>query len=269
MRIDGRSGFRALPALVAIAMLAGCAADGVAKRSAPTPEEESNQHAASLQVKLGQGYLAQGELETARDKLQRALELDPTSVDANTVMAVLQERIGRHEVAEVHYRRAVKLKPDGGAVNNNLGTFLCGLGRYDEAQKHFAEAVKDPFYRTPTVAYANSGFCAQKQGDLALAERSLRSALELDPGNALALFELARLSLQGGDPMRARAFLQRFEAIAGVEAAALALGAEVESRLGDTDAAERYQRLLQDKFPGFDAASVLPAAVEAESPSIQ
>ena len=122
-----------------LAVVAGCAGGAAGKRPADDPDRA----AAELQVKLGQGYLNQGELETARDKLQRALELDPRSVDAHTLMGVLQERIGRLEIAEKHYRRAVELKPDGGAVNNNYGTFLCGSGRFAEAREYFDRAVQD------------------------------------------------------------------------------------------------------------------------------
>ncbi len=235
---------RAFCGIVVAAALAGCASGGGTR-----PTAEPNQQAAALQVKLGQGYLNQGELETARDKLQRALELDPRSVDAHTVMAVLQERIARHEIAEMHYRRAVELKPDGGAGNNNYGTFLCGRGRYDEAQPYFARAVQDPFYRTPAVAYANAGFCALKAGRVEEAETSLRSALEFEPRNAGVLFELARLHLQRGDTMRARAFLQRYEAISDGDPEALALGAELEQRTGDAAAESRYRDELQRRFP--------------------
>lgn len=240
--------------------LAGCAGSGGSRSSGAPNEPSPNEQSAALQVKLGQGYLNQGELETARDKLQRALELDPKSVDAHTVMAVLNERIGRSEIAERHYRRAVELKPDGGAVNNNYGSFLCGSGRNAEAQTYFKVAVADPFYRTPAVAYANAGFCAASAGDHEMAERALRSSLELEPRNPDVLFELAKLSLLRGDAMRARAFLQRFESVAGVAPEALALGAEVESRLGDAGAAQRYRERLQQNYPDFTPATSSPGA---------
>jgi type IV pilus assembly protein PilF len=217
--------------------------------------ETPGQQAAALQVKLGQGYLNQGELETARDKLRRALELDPDSADAHTLMAVLNERIGRPEVAEQYYRRAVTLKPEDGGVNNNYGTFLCGTGRYPEAQQHFERAVKDPFYRTPAVAYANGGFCALKSGDPVVAERMLRAALELEPQNPGALYELARLNFNRGEFMRARAFLQRYEAVSAAEPEALQLGASIEQGIGDRAAAARYLKQLQERFPEYVPAT--------------
>jgi type IV pilus assembly protein PilF len=243
----------ALVALAILAILAGCA--GSPSRSGAASSQGRDDNAAALQVKLGQGYLAQGELETARDKLQRALELDPQSADAHTVMALLQERINRPSMAEKHYRRAVELKPADGSTNNNYGTFLCNTGRHADAQLHFDRAVQDPFYRTPEVAYANAGFCALKSGDAALAERMLRAALTLEPGNATVLYEMARLHFERGDLMRARAFLQRFEGTAVADPHALELGARIEQQRGDSAAARRYRQQLQELFPDFIPAT--------------
>lgn len=240
---------RTLGFVLLVAGLAGCATTTPGSSGTSKAAAGPDQQAAALQVKMGQGYLAQGELETARDKLQRALELDPNSADAHTLMALLQERINRPSVAETHYRRAAELKPDDGSTNNNYGTFLCGIGRYAEAQALFERAVLDPFYRTPEVAYANAGFCAVRSGDAALAERMLRSALELDPGNATVLYEMSRLHFARGDLMRARAFLQRFESSAQPEPQALELGLRIETRLGDRAAAGRYRQQLEQQFP--------------------
>lgn len=245
-------------AVLAAALLGACAS--TAPTRAPGAEPTQQERAAELQVQLGQGYMNQGELEMARDKLLRALELDPHSVAGHTVMAVLQERIGRPDAAEKHYARAVELKPEGGAENNNYGTFLCASGRYADAQVHFERAVADPFYRTPAVAHANSGFCALKNGNRELAERSLRAALQHDPRNATVLFELARLSLANNDAMRARAFLQRFEAISAEMPQALALGAEIEQALGDNAAASQYRRRLADGFPDFSPSTASDGA---------
>src|SRR5690606_9285162 len=152
--------------------------------------------------------------------------LDPKSVHANTMLGVLNERIQRPELAEKFYRRAVQLSPEDGEVNNNLGAFLCGAGRPAEADSWFRKALDDPYYKSPTVALANAGVCAQKAGDLGRAEDYFRRVLEFQPQNAVALYELSRLNLERGDNMRARAFQQRLES-AGDLPEALELGAEI------------------------------------------
>lgn len=242
---------RKLVLAIASIALAACAASG----QRPSDRPSSEQDAAALQVKLGQEYMAKGELETAQEKLRRALELDPKSIDANTLLAVLNERIRRPEIAERFYRRAVELKPEDGSANNNLGAFLCAKGRYDEAEEHFRRAIDDPFYRTPGAAFANAGVCARQAGRQDAAETYLRRALELDKGNLVALAEMANLSHLRGDDLRARAFIQRFEARAEPDAAMLLLALRVERKLGDGKAAERYEQQLRDRHPDVELPS--------------
>ncbi|MCX7555391.1 type IV pilus biogenesis/stability protein PilW [Xanthomonadaceae bacterium JHOS43] len=207
--------------------------------------------AAELQVKLGRGYMEQGELEVALQRLQRALQLDPRSVDAHTLMAVLHERINRPVQAESFYRKAERLAPDNGDVNNNLGAFLCGSGKHGEADAYFRKALDDPFYRSPVSALANAGVCALKAGDHVKADGYFRQVLAAQPDNVVALFELARLNYLHDDPMRARAFLQRLEANAPGDPVVLDLGQRIEALLGDTAAANRYASRLQNEFPDY------------------
>ncbi|MCK7592975.1 type IV pilus biogenesis/stability protein PilW [Pseudomarimonas salicorniae] len=250
---------RSALALPLCLLLAGCT--GSPSRLGDGPSRE--QDAAALQVKLGQEYMLKGELETAQDKLRRAIELDPNSVDANTLLGVLNERIRRPEIAERFYRRAVELKPGDGSVNNNLGVFLCAQGKYDEADTHFRAAVDDPFYRTPAAALANAGVCSRQAGQRDRAEDYLRRALELERGNLIALAELANISHSRGESLRARAFIQRYEARAEPDAALLLLGLKVERQLGDSKAAERYARQLRERFPDVE----LPSEESSTPPS--
>jgi type IV pilus assembly protein PilF len=240
-----------LLALLLFVGLGGCAGGPQRGTEAPT----SAQEAAALQVKLGQEYLRKGDLETAQDKLRRALQLDPRSVDGHTLLGILNERIRRPEVAEGFYRRAVELKPEDGSVNNNLGAFLCAQGRFAEADQHFRIAIEDPFYRTPAAALANAGLCSRQAGQLDAAEAYLRSALELDKANLLALAEMASISHARGDDFRARAFIQRFESHSEPDAALLLLGFRIEQRLGDSAAAERYAQQLRERFPDVELPS--------------
>lgn len=236
--------------LAATALLAGCQSTGGAPAKRSNSDTERRE-AAELQVRLGQGYMEQGQLETAMEKLQRALQLDPRSVDAHTMMAVLNERINRPDQAETYYRRAERLAPDNGDVNNNLGAFLCARGDYALADTHFNKALLDPFYSSPATALANAGVCASKAGQTAKAEEYFRQVLAFRPADATALFELARISFMNNDNMRARAFLQRLEAGVPADPVVLDLGQRIETRLGDSTAARRYATRLQNEFPDY------------------
>jgi type IV pilus assembly protein PilF len=252
MRLEGRLRF-ALAALLA-AGVAGCGA-GAPRKDGPAPRAaDARQQAAQTNVQLGQGYLSQGRLELARDKLQKAVELDPRSVAAHTVIAVLYEKIDDRERARVHYRRASELAPESGDTLNNYAAFLCKEGAYAEADALFARAVADPFYKTPAVAHANRGACALSAGQVEQAEDSLRRAVQLSPAMPDALFGLARATFERGDFLRARAFVQRYEATGQAGADGLMLGYEVERKLGNVRGANEYRQRLLAQFPDSEAA---------------
>ena len=263
---------RLLAALLAIACLLGltaCATSGgtagssSSARAKPASDPDNPKtKIARDNTALGLGYMQQGKLEVALEKLQKALAADPRHVDAHTVIAVLFERIGDNVHAEEHYRRAAQLRPKSGNENNNLGWFLCNrLGRYDEAATHFELAVADPFYQTPVVALANAGACALKGGRLDAAERDLRLALERGPDNAEALVQMADLLYRKNEFFKARAFIQRYEAVGQPTAQALLLGRNIELRLGNGTAAVDYTRRLRERFPDSEQARSLDVPV--------
>lgn len=215
------------------------------------------QDAARIHTELGQRYLASNDLQTALEKLTKALQFDPNYAPAHTVIAVVYEKIGRPADAELHYRKAAALEPAKGAPNNNLGQYLCSEGKYAEAETYFRKAVADPFYQTPDVALTNAGVCQLRASQIAGAEADFRDAIARNPVNAEALFQLAKTLYQKNDAFRARAFLQRFDALGKPTAASLKLGHDIESRLGNQDGAQTYSTRLQSMFPDSEQAHAL------------
>ncbi|MGH8159995.1 MAG: type IV pilus biogenesis/stability protein PilW [Rhodanobacter sp.] len=213
--------------------------------------------AARVHTELGQRYMANGDMQTALEKLNMALKFDPNYAPAHTVIAVLYERINNLPEAELHYRKAVELEPAKGDPNNNLGVFLCNNGKAAEAAGYFRKAVADPFYQTPDVALTNAGVCQLRVNDVAGAEASFRDAIARNPNNAEALFQLANTLYVHNDAFRARAFIQRFDALGKPTAAALKLGYDIESHLGNPDGAHAYNSRLQSQFPDSEQAHAL------------
>ena len=262
MRLD-----RILIMAMLLALLAGCATGGGTPRPAPQSNPENPKtKAAALYTDLGQKYMAQGKLDVALENLNKALAADNNHADAHTVIGLLYERIGDNAQAEQHYRRAAELKPKSGNENNNYGAFLCKIGRYDDSAAYFVRAIADPFYKTPAVALTNSGTCAIKGGKLDVAQRDLRTALDREPDNAEALFQMATVSYLKNDFFKARAFIQRYEGVGQQSADALLLGRNIELRLGNGKASQEYTRRLRDKFPDSQQARSLDVPVVSGDP---
>lgn len=242
-------------------LLAGCvttsssSGDGSSLDHLPQSSKASQaEDAARIHTELGQHYLQTGDLQTALEKLTKALQFDENYAPAHTVIAVVYERINDMPHAEQHYRRAVELTPDKGGPNNNLGAFLCREGRPAEAETYFRKAVADPFYKTPDVALTNAGICQVKANQVAAAERDFREALQHNPNNGEALYRLADALYQSGDAFHASAFLQRLDALGHPTPDAYRLGYLIESRMGNKDAALSYRQRLISQFPDSDQA---------------
>ena len=230
--------------LVLVLLITACATT-----PGPEDDESKNRKAAETNTALGQGYMQRGQYEIALEKLKRAVAFDHSYAPAHTVLAILYETIGELDLAEKEYAEAVKIDPGDGDINNNYGAFLCSIGKGKEAYKYFQKAVKDPFYKTPEVAYANAGKCALAQRDLDKADVFLRQSLKYNDKLPSALIAMAEVSYQKGNYLRARAFLQRFGAVGAWDEDSLLLGYRIESKLGDAESANRYRSELLSLFP--------------------
>ena len=237
--------------------LAGCTSGATGGSMRNDSAATQRQEAARVHTDLGRRYMQQGKLEIALEKLNKALSFDPGYVDAHTVIAFLFESIGDSAKAEQHYKRAAELKPKGGSENNNYGRFLCATGRYADAQVYFDKALTDPFYKTPGLALANSGTCLLKAGKPVEAEKALRLAVEHNPNDGEALYQLASVLYEQGDFFNARAFVQRFESHSQPRPDALLLGRNIELRLGNGQAAKDYTHKLLQGFPESQQARSL------------
>lgn len=240
-------------ALLFCLLLGACASSG-----GPPNSGGERQDAAKVNTELGTAYMQRGNFDLAKQKLNKALEYDPGYAPAHAVLGILYERIGESAQAGDYYRQALKLDPDSASVHNNYGRWLCSNGQAEAGLQHLQTAVEDPFYNNQLSAHTNAGLCALSLQDYQLAEDYLRKSLKMNPNSADALYAMADLSYKRNDFLRARAFLQRHEGVAGPRADSLLLGYRVESELGDQRAAAQYADRLRDRYPDSSEARALP-----------
>ncbi len=232
--------------------LALAAAGCVTTSSRPTPEPGTSEEAAQYNLQLGISYLRQNNLQAARQKLEKALEQEPGLATAHAALGVVFERLEDPEGAERHYRRAVDLNSSDPDNLNALAVFTCARKQKPvEALKLFDRAIAIPLSVSAAnrpMLYTNAGTCA-KRIDLARSETYLRGALAEDPQFPDALFQLAEVTLERGNALQARGFLERYLARVKATSAALWLGVRIEKALNDSSAAARYGEQLRREFP--------------------
>jgi type IV pilus assembly protein PilF len=230
---------------------------GLAACTPLSPASRSMARAAEINVQLGIEYLKEGELDQALNKLERAVQQDPTLPGAHGALALLKQRLGQAKEAEKHFQRAIKLAPESSGTHNNYGVFLFGQGRYQEAEEHFLTAVRNPLYDTPELAYENAARAAKQRADFSKAEEYYRRALQINPRLPKSLYYMSEMHFEKGDYQQAREYLQRYQSVAQPTPQSLWLGIRVERELGNKDAASSYALQLRQDFPDSEEAQLL------------
>jgi type IV pilus assembly protein PilF len=215
-------------------------------------DQRQRNEAANMNMQLGTDYFRQGNLQLAKDKLDRALEQNPRNATANATAGLLYDRLGETDKAENYLSRAISLEPKNSELHNNFAAFLCRHSKYERGEKQALLAAADPLYRTPEVAYLNAGLCARGAGNGKLAEQHFRRALSVQPQFAPALLEMAQIELHAQNFLPARAFLERYMAIQTPGPAALWLGIRIEQALGNRAVAGDYALRLTSDYPTAD-----------------
>lgn len=205
--------------------------------------------AGRINARLAMEYLKREQLLVARDKVEKALLQNPRDVTVQLAAGLVYERLLEKQRAEKHFRQALRADADSPEAQNALGAFFCRNRQHAKGQEMFLKAAQNPVYRTPEVAYTNAGVCARSAGRLERAEQYLRQALALRTDYPETYVQLAGVSHERGSYLQARAFIERYLAIAPPSADVLLLGYQIEAAMKDTAAATGFAERLRKEFP--------------------
>ena len=240
-------GINRIFALIVVTMLAGCATQ-VNKLETGEPRNAA-ENRARIHTELGAAYYGAGQMPVAIQELKEAISADPGYGPAHTQLGLVYMTLKEDAAAQQSFERALKIDPTDSSANNNYGMFLCQRKREKEAMKYFAAALKNPLYATPENAYTNAGVCSRLLGDDVKAEEWLRKALELQPNQSQALYQLADIAFKRNELTTARALLNRHMQVSTPSAEALWLGVRIEQRLGNRTALASYGAQLNNRYP--------------------
>ncbi|MFT3804392.1 MAG: type IV pilus biogenesis/stability protein PilW [Burkholderiaceae bacterium] len=260
-----RRGLPALPGLVIVAagLLAGCAqqptspsasGEGLSQVSRPSAlpdsvEESETRRRARIRTELGAGYYQQRNFPVALGELRQALAIDPTYAAAYGMQGLVYMDLGERDKADESFAQAMRLAPNDPDLNNNYGWYLCQTDRIGPALERFTIALRDPLYRTPALALRNAGLCTLKQGDEAGAESLFLRALQADPRDPVAQFQLAELYLKRRNIERARQYQQGLMSMYELSPQVLWLALRIERQAGNREVEASYGAQLRRRFP--------------------
>jgi TolB-like protein/Tfp pilus assembly protein PilF len=199
------------------------------------PASAAARQALELDDRLAEAYAAQAYVKGMFDwdwtgaeaTIRHAVELDPNSLDAHYVYALLLMALGRLPEATTQIEHAAQLDPLSAQVHSTFGRILYRARKFDEAILRLNRAIElEP---RNAVAYRRLGDVFDQMGKyvdaLALYEKT--QAVQGNPGSDSA--DIARVYARMGRRSEARQMLKR-------------LGnrsADVYTALGDKDAAFR------------------------------
>jgi len=186
--------------IAAAALAFVLAAAAMAQSDSPDPIAEAGR----INARLAMEYLKRGQLQTAQEKIDKALQQNPKDVNVQLSAGLVYERLKNTKQAEKHLRQAVRSDPDSPEAQNALGSFFCRNKQQKKGEEMFVKAAANPLYRTPFVAYTNAGVCARSAGNLEQAERYLRQALDGRPDAEIAA-HLGEVLWRKGERDKARA----------------------------------------------------------------
>lgn len=237
----------------ALVVLGGCAtAPGAppARTDIMTESDEPEaRKRARIRMELAVGYFEQGRTDIALDEVKQVIATDPSFTQAYNLRGLIYMRLNDMRQAEESFRRALALDPRDADAQHNYGWLQCQQARYDDATRSFEMALANPMYGGRAKTLMAQGLCQARAGRTQDAERSLSRSYELDAGNPVTGYNLARLLYQRGDVERAQFYIRRLNNSEFANAETLWLGIKVERRVDDRVAMGQLADQLRRRFP--------------------
>ncbi|MFI4868342.1 MAG: type IV pilus biogenesis/stability protein PilW [Steroidobacterales bacterium] len=250
----------ALPCALLCAALSACASTGGDSSGATGGPTTKSQAAARINLQLGVGYLQEGNLPIAKEKLERARSQDPHNPEIHGAMALLDQRLGKDKEADKEFRTALEMAPHDPAMLNNYAVYLCSHQRPDEGVRYFEQAATNPLYRTPWAAFTNAGVCLRAaHRDAEAAQRFVR-ALQSNPAYSEAVYQASDLDFQQQKFADARFRIDVFLLTNPATPDLLMLAYRIAQVQKDAVAQQRYGGRLSQEFPNSDQAHALAAS---------
>jgi type IV pilus assembly protein PilF len=220
--------------------------------------DTENAKLVSIHAQLAAGHLMRNQSEFALQEVNQSLAINPNDSQSNNIMALIQQRLRDDDKAERYFQKAIDNDPNNSEAHNNFAVFLCEHGRVKSAIDHFDRALSNPLYRSAEKANINAGLCLQQRPVAGLSPvKYFRNALTLNPRSTTALYNMASISLESGQPLSARGFMQRYFEAAQDTPESLLLAVKIEKALGAKDTQARYAFRLRGKFPNSEEAKQL------------
>ncbi|ASP39225.1 type IV pilus biogenesis/stability protein PilW [Bacterioplanes sanyensis] len=191
----------------AMAWLSGCVTVTESRFSAKASPDKAVEN----YTQLGVGYLQRGRPDWARQRLTKALEIDPNNAPANDAMGLVWQSEGEDDLAEEYFRKALANDSEFTQARHHLGRLFMQQGRFDDAGNYLQRAVDDRYYDNRVSAFNDLALNTFRGGDRAGAIDVYMRALRLAPYNVNALVNVSTLLFEEQRFEESQRYFDRFD----------------------------------------------------------
>ena len=174
--------------------------------NAVLPEAESSQNEHILK---GKGLYYKGYMNEAYAEFSEVVESDASDKDkaiALTYMGIIEDTRGNYSKALELYSRAVKYDPANGGTFRNIAITYKNMGKYGEALGYIEKAIDiDGKAASNHVLKGNILFLMNRFTD---AVKAYEKAIDLEPSNSTALFNISQCYMKMGKDAQAITYLK-------------------------------------------------------------
>ena len=154
-------------------------------------------------------HLDEGTKTNPIEPLQTALEIDPTSIPGNILMALYWKRIGDPEQQYQYLAKASKINPENPDILVDLGGAAANLGDLDSGYEYHLEAIRLT-HNDPTYLHFLVKFCIRYNYLLReVALPTARQAVITNKANPASLDTMGQVLFRLGDILNAQRFFLR------------------------------------------------------------
>jgi Flp pilus assembly protein TadD len=164
---------------------------------------------------LGRIYYQEARIDHAIGQFQRALKINPQSYKAYDNLGLCYQALGDTELATRYFLTAIKLvekdHPDYDWAYANLSSLLFDKGDFEKAFAAASMAADRNPYSARNFYFGGKALAKLGKNDLCV--NWLERSVALDPSYPEPLYLLARMYSQLGQEDKARAALEKFQAL--------------------------------------------------------
>jgi len=161
---------------------------------------------ASVHFLLGQAYQLTGEINLAKESLERAVALYPSQVDARRSLASLEYQAGRPQQARARLIDLLEQRPEDVAALDMLMSLDIVSKNWEEAE-HTLERLRSAS-KVGTIVFLSEGRLRQAQGQYDKARAAYDRATTVAPNDPEPLLSLIRMDVALGQLNQAQARLE-------------------------------------------------------------